>query len=317
MIRALSNSDTAVVFEDLLNKNDGVFIGRLGGSDTNVVYNYYKDTILQKKQIDMKKYKNLINILEEFNGYYDIIDDINNFHKFMKTMIECYKACDTLMVGVCIPPVNKYYLNKYGPEDELYDKFMLYLQNMDNLYIHSYSYIESMKPFLNFMCNTFGGKKILIISPFEQTINKQRAVLKNLLKNGTYPDFELLTYNTPITYKYKDYTQYPHKNWFETADHIATEINNIDFDIALMSCGSYAMYLGKTIKNSGRKAIYVGGVLQLFFGIMGRRYDSEGMRVFLSSMFNLEHFVYPIETPKYIKDADKSGQKTEGFFAYF
>lgn len=49
-------------------------------------------------------------------------------------------------------------------------------------------------------------------------------------------------------------------------------IKNIDFDVALLSCGTYAHFLGEYIKNIGKKSIYIGGVLPLHFGIFGDRY---------------------------------------------
>uniref|UniRef100_A0A6C0IJN5 Uncharacterized protein n=1 Tax=viral metagenome TaxID=1070528 RepID=A0A6C0IJN5_9ZZZZ len=46
------------------------------------------------------------------------------------------------------------------------------------------------------------------------------------------------------------------------------EINKLEFDIALLSCSSYAMYLGDFISNKMKKnSIYIGGVLNVLFNI--------------------------------------------------
>jgi hypothetical protein len=51
------------------------------------------------------------------------------------------------------------------------------------------------------------------------------------------------------------------------------DIQKLDFDIALLSCGGYGMPLCNFIKNNLKKsAIYVGGGLQLLFGVIGQRW---------------------------------------------
>lgn len=50
---------------------------------------------------------------------------------------------------------------------------------------------------------------------------------------------------------------------------------NNDFDIALVSCGSYGMSLCSAIIDMRKNKIYVGDVLQFMFGIAGLRYDTQ------------------------------------------
>ena len=44
------------------------------------------------------------------------------------------------------------------------------------------------------------------------------------------------------------------------------------FDVALLSCGGLGMLLGHHLVQQGRSAVYVGGWLQVLFGIMGQRW---------------------------------------------
>jgi hypothetical protein len=56
---------------------------------------------------------------------------------------------------------------------------------------------------------------------------------------------------------------------------MCNDISKIDFDVALLAAGGYGMPLCGFIKQQLNKgAIYVGGCLQLFFGIKGRRWDT-------------------------------------------
>ena len=43
-------------------------------------------------------------------------------------------------------------------------------------------------------------------------------------------------------------------------------------DAALLGCGAYGLPLAAHVVSSGASAVYVGGGLQLLFGIMGRRW---------------------------------------------
>ena len=55
-----------------------------------------------------------------------------------------------------------------------------------------------------------------------------------------------------------------------------TDINKaFDFDIALVSCGGFGMLVSDFIFTTlNKSAIYVGGSLQLYFGIIGNRWKS-------------------------------------------
>ena len=55
----------------------------------------------------------------------------------------------------------------------------------------------------------------------------------------------------------------------EDLDNIAKDF---DFTIALVSCGGFGMLISDYIYKMNRNVIYVGGALQLYFGIMGNRW---------------------------------------------
>jgi hypothetical protein len=55
------------------------------------------------------------------------------------------------------------------------------------------------------------------------------------------------------------------------------QLEAADFDIALIGAGAYGLPLAAYAKRMGKKGVHVGGMLQLFFGIMGKRW--EDMRI--------------------------------------
>lgn len=181
----------------------------------------------------------------------------------------------------------------YGSNDYLtYSK--LYKESCENSDLHAYwnfpGFVE-MEDFLvpsdktliepgsleSFRFNEpwtieFKQKKILIVSPFKYSIDKQLLIKSKLWKNNDIlPDAEYITYESIQSIGGKG----PHKDWYESFNKMCTDISGIDFDIALLGCGSYGMPLGNYIKNDLKKsAVYVGGGLQLYFGIKGKRWDN-------------------------------------------
>lgn len=66
--------------------------------------------------------------------------------------------------------------------------------------------------------------------------------------------------------------------WIDAFEYMKKEIASRDFDVALLGCGAYRMPLGAYIKDELKKpAIHVGGVLQLLFGIKGKRWDENSI----------------------------------------
>ena len=96
------------------------------------------------------------------------------------------------------------------------------------------------------------------------------------------------------------------------------EIRRLDFDIALLSCGSYAMPIGTFIKNEmGKKALYMGGPLQKMFNIGGARYE---YLVSNGKMPKENYLATPLEAERYkllIDKIEKRVAPAESVRAYF
>lgn len=117
------------------------------------------------------------------------------------------------------------------------------------------------------------GRNVLLVHPFEDTIRFQYANRVNLFANrDMLPDFNLKTYRTISSFAG---AKTPYVSWFEALEKMCLDISKIDFDIALIGCGAYGMSIGAFIKREmGKRAVHLGGVTQLFFGIKGGRWDS-------------------------------------------
>lgn len=124
-----------------------------------------------------------------------------------------------------------------------------------------------------FWTKSLKGKKVLVVYPFVETI-KMQYEKRNLIWTGEHegklPDFELITYKPVWTLA----GCRPHSSWKESLDFMKDEISKLDFDFAILGCSHYGIPLVSFIKENLKKsAIYMGGELQILFGIKGARWD--------------------------------------------
>ena len=131
---------------------------------------------------------------------------------------------------------------------------------------------EKMVPWSNHLL----GKKVLIINPFTESFQSQIAAGFQMYKD---PQKKLFLDGQEFVF-YKSYqtagSNRIHKNWTETFDIMCKDIEKLDFDIALVGCGGYGHPLCDFIfSKMNKSAIYVGGGLQLLFGVMGNRWANQ------------------------------------------
>ena len=141
------------------------------------------------------------------------------------------------------------------------------------------------------------GKKVLVVHPFEESIKTQFAIKDKIFEDSQIlPDFELITYkaiqtNAGGTCEYED--------WFEALEAMATDISVIDFDVAIVGCGSYGLPLAAKIKRMNKQVIHLAGATQILFGIRGARWD---VRPEMQKYFN-DYWIRPSESEKPVNAA--------------
>lgn len=194
---------------------------------------------------------------------------------------------------------------------QYYEKYMPLKKT--NINIH----LEALYPFFvaRPWTKALKGKKVLVVHPFEETIKHQYGKRSQLFQyQNTLPDFELITLKAVqsaagVRPQFED--------WFEALHYMENEISNIDFDICILGCGAYGLPLAAHVKRLGKKAIHMGGGLQLLFGIKGKRWDNpnygkEEFKMFpglmnqpYSSLYN-KNWIRPlaVDTPENAKNLD-------------
>ena len=137
-------------------------------------------------------------------------------------------------------------------------------QTISALAFDIFHYIQS-KPWTHALAN----KRILIISAFIESIKRQPS---NVYPVDLFPGCTFVYLKPPQTNAMNK-----SRDWFIEFDQFCEEIKNIkdEFDVALCSCGGYGNPVCSYIFSLGKSAIYVGGVLQMYFGIYGKRWLTE------------------------------------------
>lgn len=139
------------------------------------------------------------------------------------------------------------------------------------------------------------GSKVLVIHPFRQSIESQYARRERLFTNPeVLPPFDLQVM-APVQSIAGCDTD--HATWFDALDAMKAEMDSRDYDVALVAAGAYGIHLAAHAKRRGKMGIHVGGDLQIYFGIMGQRWETNPR---VSPLVN-EYWIRPSqeETPRH------------------
>lgn len=117
------------------------------------------------------------------------------------------------------------------------------------------------------------NKKVLVVHPFAETIQKQYLRKELIHKDPrVLPTFDLQTIKAIQTIGNQGDGRF--ETWFDALEFMKNEIDKMDYDVCLLGCGAYGMPLAAHVKHSGKKAVHLGGSLQLLFGIRGARWEN-------------------------------------------
>lgn len=267
-------SDDKIVSDYI--KNDKPFMmARIGNTELWIVKQY-----LQKKMHLIDNYKTFwLDYFFSTSGFFAKNNNLDDVDKYAKYHIEAIKNCD---FNLC-----------YG-NDELAEGLNIVLQNLQENPIN-YNWENLSNPFISSWFKLFKNKKILVISPYSKSINNQIKNINKLYDN-IYPDMEVITYQCLET-QLNNTNGYD--SFFDALESMKNDIENIEFDIALICCGAYGYLLSSIIKNMGKSAIELCSYLPNWFGIKIKRYCTN---LSINKYWN-SNWIFPIENP--IKNAEK------------
>lgn len=117
------------------------------------------------------------------------------------------------------------------------------------------------------------GKTVLLVGGFAEMFAEQYE-RRHLLWTDTspLPDFTVVPLVTPMTQMHQTAG---FASVFEALDQARRRMASIDFDVALIAAGGIGMPLAAEAKRLGKVGVYVGGVLQILFGLKGERWEQD------------------------------------------
>ena len=240
--KTLKNPEAKKVMEQKISDENPFLFARWGSVEGAVVFGDKVNMLTEEE----------INGARDNAGFYPL--DKDSIHKFAQIYIHAAQNIDILCAGCWFTQLESCY-EWYSPEAVLVSSALLYP------FWERISWTNALK-----------GKNVLVINPFAELIEKQYEKRKYLfLGSDILPQMNLKAYKA--VQSIGGNTEFG--SWFHALEKMETDISGIEFDIALIGCGAYGMPLGAFIKKKlGKKAIHMGGSLQILFGIKGKRWES-------------------------------------------
>ena len=272
-----------------IKNNEKFVIPRIAGEENNFVYN----TILinEGKMPIEEGVKRLRGDVMKNNAGIKI-SDIKSAVAYSNLYLKAFNECDMFSGW---EPWGAVYRAIQSSHDFITNNF----KNKEQIWAYVfdiYHYLYSP------WTHSLRGKRILIISPFIESIKEKIPIRKEIYGVDLFPDCEFILIKPPQTQATE-----PSEEFDIEFHKFVAELDKIkdDFDIALCSCGGYGnLVCGYIYDVLDKSAIYVGGVLQMYFGIYGSRWLRE--RKDIMRMFLNKHWSRPKENEK-----PKNCQKVE------
>lgn len=273
---------------DLLSSNEPCMISRVGSTEMLCVKNYLG--VENKRHRSLSGYikgdvapwwweKSTIAQMKNWSGFFPA--DVCKLQQFSKLMLQDIQEVDLL-------------------GSWLHDEKTLETELMGAKRV----VLEDLEPFFssNPWTKALAGKKVLVVHPFSEDIEDQYKKRELLFENNLLPAFDLKTIKAVQSIA-GEKTQF--NDWFEALESMKSQIDNTDYDVCIIGCGAYGLPLAAHVKRMGKKAVHLGGVTQLLFGIKGSRWEEYIVWPYMN-LFN-KHWIRPGESAK-----PKGAEKVEG-----
>lgn len=246
---------------DLLASDKPCMIARFGATELTCIKNFLS---IKRGDKNILKYikgetfdwwwnPNIMAQMQNWSGFFPPTED--NLERFCELMLEDAKEVD--LCGI-FPSV-----------DVMIKKILPFM--CEPIFVPLYTF----SPFIvqnNPWSKVLEGKRVLVIHPFAELIEKQYEKRLLLFKNPQIlPDFKLKVIKAvqSIGGESNGFT-----DWFQALNYMKRQMDETDYDICLIGCGAYGFPLAAYAKRMGKKAVHIGGGLQLLFGIKGKRWET-------------------------------------------
>lgn len=262
----LGTEECSKMIEKALAGNIPFAAARFGSVEMNAVLTVLQERLWGKREEDL--YNEMKSSLRCNAGMFS--NDEEGIEKFVDCYLQAAQKIDLL--GIWFSEQEEYLIRKFMMRARVTP-----LKNLEPYYNESAPWSRALT-----------GKKVLVVHPFAETIEKQYKKRSQLWKNGDFlPDFELITFKAVQTIAGQKDERFT--DWMAALEYMEKEISMLEFDVALIGCGAYGLPLAVRIKDMGKQAVHLGGATQILFGIKGKRWEEmEFFRNFMN-----EYWVRP------------------------
>ena len=251
------------IVSEFITAGDAGLIGRLGGTEARFLGEYFKLKRLERIGIPIwlsskfsPRWKKRVRDVHLGPGFY--FDNWQEVERFASEYCNALSESDVLGAwGVAFTWVEGRNLNP--------KKTRVIPVGFTAPWVEPYSLTNTP------WSQSLEGKKVLVVSGFADSIKSQHSHLSKAFKSIKYPSFELHVVKAPIVAGDRDSDG---RSWFELLEDMKSNISKADFDIALIAAGAFSYPLAAYVKSIGKIGIHCGGGLQLFFAIMGNRWNN-------------------------------------------
>ncbi len=259
-------------------------IGRLGGTEARVL-GCYLDIFKAKSLCDpfssifsALTFKKRLKQLKEGAGVYPISKPV--VKTFLIENLQALKDIDVLGTwGSTFTWVEKYALRSGSTQAVSHHLVAPWVNSFVDSKANSKPWSFSLD-----------GKRVLVIGGFSQSFKSQHERINKVFPNTFYPKFDAEFITAPISQG----GIHDGRTWVDHLERMKNEMESIDFDVALISAGAYALPLAFHAKKLGKVGITCGGELQLFFGVIGKRWENMDK----VTKYQNEYWVRPSESER-------------------
>ena len=281
--------------KQVVSNNKNFIIPRIAGIENNVAYLGY-EMMKNNGHLESSKINYLKGAVKTMKNNAGIkLSNMNSIMEYAKLYLNAFDKCSVYTdwethgnVYRGIKGSHDFITNSYAAT-----KKPVWARTLDVFeYIHADPWTECLS-----------GKKLLIISSFVKTIEQNIENRNKIYNKDLFPSCQFVYLKPPQTNgqnNSRDFT-------LELKD-FCNEITQIKdtFDIALVSCGGYGNLVCSHIYDLNKSAIYVGGVLQMYFGILGARWKRERPDIIRLYYNENWHSPTPQERPKGFENIEGS-----------
>ena len=218
------------------------FIGRVAGIELQVAHHVLTDKKITNKQLQE---------LECNAGIF--CKDPTSIQEYAKQLIRSYERCTSIATWENTGSV--YAIT--GQSQDWLERRTPQIPKIP---------AKDLEPYYNSSFH-LTGKRILIIHHFVSSLQKQVTRLPYLFQTPWCSECSFQFVSPPVTFAGN------HQN-VDWQVHLQSFLSTVplDFDIALIAAGGYGMLIADHLFQKGKSVMYVGGALQLFFGVIGKRW---------------------------------------------